>query len=179
MIRKIFATLLLTAIIFFAQNVSASSNLSYQVSVQDIGWMHSVRDGEVAGTTDRGKRLEAIIINFSDGIEYNAHVQDIGWQGWTNSGGVAGTVGESRRMEAIRIKLTGRLASSYDVYYRAHVQNIGWQNWVRNGEIAGTEGESLRIEALQIKIVQKNSRDDDYNRDRHHDRWGHRDNRRW
>ena len=105
MIRKIFATLILTAIMFFAQSVSADSHITYQVSVQDYGWMSPVGDGRVAGTTDQGKRLEAIVINFSDGIEYNAHVQDIGWQGWTYSGGVAGTVGESRRMEAIRIRL--------------------------------------------------------------------------
>ena len=120
MIRKIFATVILTAIMFFAQSVSADSRLTYQVSVQDIGWMHPVSDGRVAGTTDQKKRLEAIVINFSDGIEYNAHVQDMGWQGWTYSGGVAGTVGESRRMEAIRIRLTGRAAQNYDVLYRAH-----------------------------------------------------------
>ena len=112
MIRKIFATMILTAIIFFAQNVSADSHVTYQVSVQDYGWMSPVSDGRVAGTTDQGRRLEAVIINFSDGIEYNAHVQDIGWQGWTYSGGVAGTVGESRRMEAIRIRLKLRRALS-------------------------------------------------------------------
>ncbi|MBR4904853.1 MAG: Ig domain-containing protein [Selenomonadaceae bacterium] len=193
MIRKFFATILLTAIIFFAQSVSAESYLTYQAHVEGIGWMREVGSGEVAGTTDQSRRLEAIVINFSDGIEYNAHVQDIGWQGWRYSGGVAGTVGESRRMEAIRIRLTGRLANDYDVYYRAHVQDIGWQNWVRNGEVAGTAGRSLRLEALQIKIVPKNNRygddynhdrrnryDDDYNNDRYdHDRYGRHEHRRW
>ena len=162
MIRKIFAAVFLTAILFFAQNVSAEPSVNYRVYIQDYGWMRYVRDGQVAGTTGEGLRMEAIVIDF-DGIEYNPHVQDYGWRGWVPSGVIAGTTGESRRMEAIRIRLTGGYANRYDVYYRAHVQEIGWTNWVRNGEVAGTVGEGLRMEAIQIRIDRKGSRyyDDD------------------
>ena len=80
MLRKIFAALLLTTILFFAQNVSAQ--FSYQANVEGSGWMQPVGNGKVAGTTMQAKRLEALIINFDGGIKYSAHVQNIGWQQW-------------------------------------------------------------------------------------------------
>ena len=168
MIKKFFGVMILLATFFFTQSVFASPYLTYQAHVQNKGWQRAVGAGQVAGTTGKNLRLEAIIIN-CDGIEYNANVQHLGWQGWRRSGDVAGTVGEDRRMNAIRIRLTGRMAERYDVYYRAHVQNIGWQDWVKNGRIAGTEGEHLRIEALQIELVAKDSGYNRYNNDRYDD----------
>ena len=156
--------MILAAMILFTQNAFAAPNMTYQVHVQDKGWLPPVGNGEVTGSIGKGRRMEAIVIHLDDDIEYNAHVQNIGWQGWTRSGVVAGTVGEALRMEAIRIRLRGRLADRYDVYYRAYVQNIGWQDWVRNGGVAGTEGEGLRMEAIQIDLVKKG---EDHNRDRY------------
>lgn len=156
MIKKIFSAVILTAMLFFAQNVFAAHDFTYQVHVQDKGWLPPVGNGEVTGSIGKNRRLEAIVINLdSDDIEYNAHVENIGWQGWTRSGVVAGTVGEALRMEAIRIRLRGSLAERYDVCYRAYVHNIGWQDWVRNGEVAGTEGRALMMEAIQIELVKK------------------------
>lgn len=149
MIRKIFFAALMM-LLFAAQNVSAQAQFSCQAHVEGYGWMQAVGNGEVAGTTGQAKRLEALIINFSEGIQYSAHVQNIGWQNWANSGGVAGTVGQGLRMEAIRIKL---LSPDFDIYYRAHVENIGWLGWAKNGEPAGTAGAALRMEALQVQIV--------------------------
>lgn len=153
MIRKIFLAALMI-LLFAAQNVSAQAQFSIQANVEGVGWMQPVGNGEVAGTTGQAKRLEALIISFSEGIQYSAHVENIGWQGWANSGDVAGTVGQNLRMEAIRIQLTED--SHFDIYYRAHVENIGWLGWAKNGEPAGTAGASLRMEALQIQIVPKN-----------------------
>ena len=163
MIKKFFGIIILL-MIALTQNVFAEPRISYQVHVQNYGWMPPVGEGRVAGTTGEGIRIEAIIINCPEGIEYNAHIQDYGWEGWMDSGVVAGTVGEGRRMEAIRIRLTGSSAERYDVYYRAHVQNIGWQDWVSNGRIAGTEGRELRMEAIQIRLVRKG---EGYNHFRH------------
>ena len=149
MIRKIFSLMILAAMILFTQNAFAAPNMTYQVHVQDKGWLPPVGNGEVTGSIGKGRRMEAIVIHLDDDIEYNAHVQNIGWQGWTRSGVVAGTVGEALRMEAIRIRLRGRLA---------------WQDWVRNGGVAGTEGQGLRMEAIQIDLVKKG---EGYNRDRY------------
>ncbi len=179
MIKKFFAAVMLIAMMAFTQNVNAAPHITYQVHVQDYGWLSPVGEGQVAGTTGEHKRLEAIIINSSARIEYNAQVQDWGWQGWTTSGYIAGTVNESRRLEAIRIRFTGNSADKYDIYYRAHVQDIGWQRWVKNGQVAGTEGKGKRMEALQIRVVRKGERfgDDSYDeRDRY--RRGDRDRHR-
>lgn len=152
MIRKIFLVALMI-LLFAAQNVSAQARFGVQANVEGIGWMQAVGNGEVAGTTGQAKRLEALIISFSEGIQYSAHVENIGWQGWTSSGGVAGTVGHGLRMEAIRIQLAEN--SRFDIYYRAHVENIGWLGWAKNGEPAGTAGAALRMEAVQIQIVKR------------------------
>ncbi len=156
MIRKIFAAVILAVLIAFAPNAYAY-DFTYQAHVQDYGWMPPVGNGGVVGTTGQGKRLEALVINFSGDIRYSAHVQDIGWQSWVYSGEVAGTVGRGLSIEAIRIELGGRSAQHYDIYYRAHVQNGGWLGWAKNGEPAGTEGAGLRMEALEIRIVEKGS----------------------
>jgi uncharacterized protein YjdB len=75
--------------------------------------------------------------------------------GYGSAGSIIGTTGRGLRLEAVQLKLTGNLASSYNLAYRVHVQNIGWMNWVSNGATAGTTGQALRIEAIQIRIAKK------------------------
>ncbi|MBQ4495251.1 MAG: Ig domain-containing protein [Selenomonadaceae bacterium] len=182
MIKKIFAAVMMIALMAVTQNAYAAPEINYQVHVQDIGWMHPVAEDQVAGTEGRGKRIEAIIINCSSPIEYNAHLQDWGWQGWVSQGYIAGTVNEGRRLEGIRIRFADSTADRYDIYYRAYVQDIGWQRWVKNGQVAGTEGRGKRMEALQIRIVRKDESfgNDRYDSDRygndryHHGRHRHR-----
>ena len=158
--RKIFDFIVFSLLFFALQSTSqAATDFSYQVHVQNIGWMNEVGNGGVAGTTGRSLRLEALVIHLEDDyesmVEYCAHVQDIGWMGWCETGEIAGTVGQGLRLEAVRIKLTGRYARKYDIYYRAHVQDGGWLGWAKNGEPAGTSGAGLRMEALQIQLVPK------------------------
>lgn len=136
-----------------------SLKITYEVHVENIGWMPLCSTNEIAGTTGQSLRMEAIKINtsFSDsstklGIRYRAHVQNIGWQDWVYNGEIAGTTGQAKRLEAIQIELTDTDASNYNVSYRVHVQDIGWQDWVCNGAIAGTTGQSKRMEAIQISI---------------------------
>lgn len=128
--------------------------------VQNVGWMGSVGNGKVVGTTGRGLRLEAFKlamegVEIGGDIRYRAHVQNIGWQGWKKNGGIAGSVGRGLRIEAIEIDLTGDLESTYDVYYRTHVSNVGWLAWAKEGETAGSTGMSQRVEAIQVKLVKK------------------------
>ena len=136
-------------------------SINYQAHVQDTGWQTSKKDGEMAGTTDQKKRMEAIKISLSDTssysgkVEYRAHVQDIGWQDWVSDGILSGTENQSKQIEAIEIKLTGDIAETYDIYYRVHVQELGWMDWAKNGASAGTAGYSYRIEAIEIRLVEK------------------------
>lgn len=134
--------------------------LRHKGNVQSRGWQPTVSTGQMAGTTGKSLRLEALTISDSNttvtgAIVGNAHVQRIGWMGYGGAGSVIGTTGRGLRMEAVRLKLTGNLALGYNLSYRVHVQSIGWMSWVSNGATAGTTGQSLRIEAIQIRIAKK------------------------
>ncbi|MQM73699.1 MAG: CHAP domain-containing protein [Eubacteriaceae bacterium] len=140
----------------------------YKTHVQNIGTQPEVSDGELAGTTGKGLRVEAFWVRLKNngiangGISYRVHVQNIGWQSSVSAGTMAGTSGRSLQIEAIEIHLTDKtLADQYDIYYRVHVQNIGWLNWAKDGEYAGTIGRSLRIEGLQIELVKKGAQVND------------------
>ena len=128
--------------------------------VQRRGWLKVAGNGQTAGTTGQGLRIEAIklsLSNYPQGITYRAHVQKEGWQSWRSDGEVAGTTGKGRRVESMQIKLYGEAASQYNIYYRAHVQGIGWMAWAKNGETSGSLGLGLRIEAMQVRLVKKGS----------------------
>lgn len=131
----------------------SAPSISYKAHVEYNGWMSLVKNGEIAGTTGEGKRLEAIVINHPC-IQYRVHVQDYGWMPWVSSGDIAGTTGEKKQIEAIQIKPCDDDFNFY-VYYRLHIENYGWTGWAKNGEIAGSTGIGLRAEALQIKLVKK------------------------
>lgn len=144
-----------------ASGETSTNLIQYRTHVQDVGWQGYKYDGAMAGTTGKGKALQAIEIKPTNGlktsgsIQYRGHVQNIGWQNFVSDGALAGTTGQNLRMEAIQIKLTGELANTYDIYYRVHAQYFGWLGWAKNGESAGTQGCSYRLEAIEIQLVTK------------------------
>ena len=137
-----------------------SPRIQYQTHVQSYGWQSKVSDNQIAGTTGKGKRVEAIKITLPDSdytgnVEYQAFVQGIGWQTWKKNGELAGTSGQSKRIEALRVKLTGEIANYYEVYYSVHLAKIGWCNYESAGNATGTIDLSKKIEALKICLVKK------------------------
>lgn len=157
------------------QEAQAVYTLQYQAHCQSVGWQDWRNGGEQAGTTGKGKRMEALAIKVSEtktdpsdpekqlteelagAIEYRAHCQTYGWQDWKKDGEIAGTTGKGKRLEAIQIRLTGELAEKYDIYYQVHCSRFGDMGWAKNGEIAGTTGYARAIEAINIILVEKNS----------------------
>jgi uncharacterized protein YjdB len=134
--------------------------VSYQVHSQSVGWQDQKSDGEIAGTTGRGLRMEGLKINVSNssikgGIEYSSHVRLVGWQGFVSNNALSGTTGQGLQIEAVRIRLTGDLSRFYDVYYRVHAAHFGWMGWAKNGADAGSSGFAYRMEAIQIQLVAK------------------------
>ena len=134
--------------------------VSYSTHIQSYGWNKSAaKNGAVAGTTGKAKRLEAIKISVEGnedlGIQYTTHCQGYGWLNWSSNGEISGTTGEAKRLEAIKIQLTGADRDKYDVYYRVHAQGYGWMKWAKNGEAAGTAGLAKRLEAIQVVVVKK------------------------
>ena len=145
-----------------SKELETGLTVSYRTHVQDEGWQNYVQNGDMAGTSGKSLRLEAMnikLLNNEDKnlhIKYQVHVQDEGWQNWRTDGEMAGTSGRSLRLEAIRILLDN--SDDYSIMYRVHVQDEGWQDWRTDGEMAGTSGKSLRLEAIQIKIIKKQQR---------------------
>ena len=122
--------------------------------------MTAVTGPQVAGTTGRSLRLEALKLKVassahSGDLQWRGHVQGFGWQPWTTSSNYIGTVGKSLRLEAFQITLTGDLAAHYRVAYKAYVEGIGWQGIVYDGATAGTTGQARRIEAVSITLIPK------------------------
>lgn len=139
--------------------------LTYQVHVQDYGWMTSVSAGELAGTTGKSKRMEALKLSVKDAegnevsnaLSIKAHVSNVGWMDPVGNDTIAGTVGQSRQLEAIAIQLSAELSQNYSVWYRVHSSNFGWLDWTCDGANAGTEGYGYSVEAVEIVILAKDA----------------------
>ena len=136
-------------------------SLTYNAHVSNIGWMSSLKNGSIAGTTGRNLSLEALRLNLSTkglgDVLSRAHVRSIGWQNWIESSNQIGTTGRSLPIEALQFKLTNKLEQNFDIFYRAHIQNVGWLGWAKNGEIAGSTGMGYHLEAVEIKMISKGS----------------------
>lgn len=125
-------------------------NIRYKAHIQDKGWTDWVNEGEVAGTTGEGKRVEAVIIEGHNGLdlEYRVHMEGIGWSDFVRNGEIAGTTGQSRRIEAIEIN------ANKPLQVQEHIQDIGWLPVSKGEHIKiGTEGKQLRLEAFKINLL--------------------------
>ena len=122
-------------------------NLKYRAHIQDIGWQDWKLRGEIAGTTGKKKRIEAIQIDCATEVEAKAHVQDYGWidYGKITKDTVIGKTGECKRLECICLK--GNFS------YRIHMEEFGWTCWTKADGVCtlGSVGQGLRIEAIQIR----------------------------
>lgn len=167
--KKLSVVVLFVLPSLFVFTVSAhAASVEYTAHVQNIGWMDVKKDGQTAGTTGQGLRLEAIKIvgkSLPPGahITYQAHVGGLNignplggptgpaWMEWVRDGQIAGVTGQGRRIEALKIRLEN--APGWRVEYRVHAADIGWMNWVKDGEVAGTTGQGRRVEAVEIRLA--------------------------
>ena len=134
--------------------------LTYQVNIENDGWVPSVKDGSISGKTASSKSIESFKLYLEDedgnsALRYAAHIIGDGWQDWKTSGYVAGIQGQSKYIDSFRVTMLDQYTSLYDVYYRVYVQDYGWLSWAKNGEIAGSTGIEIPIEAIVVKIVEK------------------------
>lgn len=131
----------------------------YQGHSQNIGWMSPTGNGNIAGTSGKALRLEAVKLSLIDvpqdaTLTIDYHVQNIGWKKTVVRAGqtaLFGTTGNGLRLEGIKLDLDK--VPGYKLQYSVHIQNIGWTNWIEEGNLAGTTGRSLRIEAIKIRFV--------------------------
>lgn len=128
-----------------------NDQIKYRAHVQNDGWQEWVNGGAIAGTTNRGLRLEALQLDLPFKANVKAHIERIGWVEYKdiNADTIIGTVGESRRLEALVID---PIDNELPLTGKVHVQDRGWGNWYNlDGVISlGTSGQSLRLEAIQL-----------------------------
>lgn len=156
----LFVTLILVISSFFVEAHASDVSVSYSVHQSTVGWKNYVKDGELAGSINESKAIEAIKIKIegasNGGVSYKTHISNLGWEKeFKSDDKESGTVGKNTAFEAIQIKLTDDLAKEYDIYYKIYSQNIGWLGWAKNGESAGTVGYGYRAEAIQIKLAKR------------------------
>lgn len=130
--------------------------IEYRGFSQDRGWLPWQSEGNIAGTTGEGRRLEAIEMRIISGppgvnIRYRAHVQDIGWMDWQTNGGTAGTTNQSRTIEAVQLALDNAPPTQL-LSFDTHVDGWGWLGWIRGGWIGGTTGQGRRMEAFRAYV---------------------------
>lgn len=148
-------------------------SLTTKTHVQNIGWMAPVGLGSLAGTQNKGLRMEAVVLTLDDflkqygDLEIKTHVQDYGWINAVHQGEVAGTENKAKRLEAISIRLTGELAKRYTILYRVHIQDYGWLGYARDGENAGSQNKAKRLEAIEIVLLPKTYDTSNYPTARH------------
>lgn len=139
--------------------------VKYRAHCQTIGDCAEVRDGQTAGTTGFGKRLEALYISLEEaakklGVDLKlrgkCHIQGTGWVdlGYITKDTMIGSKGQSKRLEAIILEIEG-LPEGYELQYRTHIQTIGWTGWVASGFASGSVGFKKGIEAIQIRLIKK------------------------
>lgn len=130
----------------------------YQAHVQNLGWCDGVRDGQTAGTTGFGLRLEALKFDPSEGVtlDVKVHIQNVGWREYRGiahgSDTIIGTTGENQQLEAIEID-TVEIPNGKRLEYRVHQANSGWKEWTPAGFPTGSDGLALRLEAIQVRMV--------------------------
>jgi uncharacterized protein YjdB len=121
----------LEAIEIKLSNCQYSGDIVYTTHVQSYGWQGDEnnistwkKNGAMAGTSGKAKRLEAIRIALTGemakhyDIYYRVHAQSYGWLGWAKNGEAAGTAGYSKRLEAIQIVLVPKGQSAPGKTYK-------------------------------------------------------------
>ena len=88
------------------------ANVSYSTHIQNIGWQQRQYNGQLAGTTGQGLRIEGFNVEVHDnvgisgGLSYNTFSQNIAWQNWVSQPATAGTSNLADRIESMRVIVT-------------------------------------------------------------------------
>lgn len=134
-------------------------SIKYRTHLSNVGWGKYSKDGSSSGSSSRSNSIEAIQCaaswyGHSGEVQMRGHISGLGWQSWSNS--FVGSTGKGRNLEAVQIKLSGDLASQYNVWYRVKSSDLGgWLGWAANGEPCGSTGKSAPIQTVEIRLVKK------------------------
>lgn len=88
-------------------------------------------------------------------VDYRVLSHGSGWSKSWASNGRSASGGAGASVKAVQIKLSGTLASKYDIWYRACDSASGWSGWASNGASAGRAHGASGLSAIQLKLVKK------------------------
>lgn len=141
----------------FLINNNTNNSIVYETHVAKIGNQEPVRDGDVAGTTNKDYGIESIRIKYNNNlgvlVKYEGYVAGSGWQNEVSDGDLCGTNGKTKSLQAVKIWLedeNGVKSKSYSICYRVYT-NGAWSEWTNDGNIAGKENSS-KINAIEIRV---------------------------
>ena len=91
-------------------NFDYSGSVLYKSLINGFGWENKYKkNGELSGTTGKGRMIEAIQLKLDGDIEkyydicYRVHVNPLGWLGWAKNGEYSGTSGYNYGIDGIQI----------------------------------------------------------------------------
>lgn len=148
-------SLRLEAVKIMLADAPAGASLSYQMHVQNLGWMDWKSTGIITGTTGQSLRGECIRIKLNNmpgyHVEYRVHVQNIGWMDWVQDGAEAGTTGKSLRLEALQIRLVSnsKAASAVTAESKDQVQDMIDRGWISTQEYSA-DATLTRADAVKV-----------------------------
>ncbi len=135
-------------------------SIGVTVNVSGRGWQTATA-GKAAGTTGQSRHITGLSMavdsaNWVTGsVQYRVSTSLSSLGNWTDAGKAVSSATGNAPVQAIAVRLTGDMASTYDVYYRVHASNVGWMGWAKNGESAGSEDATQAAEAIQVVLVEK------------------------
>lgn len=133
------------------------ATVSYHVNRVSGGWTSYKKSGATAGTVSWKAGIKQVGVKVKSDLSGSIKVSVLKRKGgWTAYGtDKVGSTAKSKQAQAVKIKLTGALAKSYNVYYRVYASDYHWLGWAKNGQAAGTKGHKYSMGALQVKLVLK------------------------
>jgi uncharacterized protein YjdB len=144
----------------------------YRAYVSKFGWLGWAKNGESAGTTGFGYRIESVQIQVlprgtrhvaahtgnapyydkgtQNQVTVRPYLQPTGWRPAVHGGTTAGFTRTAQRLNAVRVDVDGRYSGSVQV--AAKVQGDGWRPYVSNNQVAGTY-RTNRTSAYRMRLT--------------------------
>lgn len=145
-------------------------SITYQVHVQNVGWMDTVQNGEVAGKPLSGYQVEAVRVDLegtvSEYYDVFYRVKAAGFEdyfAWKKNGESAGSEGFGLALQDIELKLVKKQDSVEDknigfiakgdepiVFYRSRVELNPMSGYQMENQFSGSIGQSKGLSDLDI-----------------------------
>lgn len=158
----VFAAAGIAAAPFSALAAEGEMGALARIYVNETGWSDFIKDNTY-GQAPQGSYVTAMQVTLENQpagtagtIAYQVNLSGSGWLDWQENFEEAGTTADTMPLEAIRVKLTGELAETYDLYYSVFQSGV-WTDLVMNGDTAGTEGCGRRVDGIRIAVRAKDA----------------------